>query len=81
MSQRPDTDIGHDATEQTALLGDQRAEVGDDQSVHSHPEVATAERRPRSWYAWRIFWAVLFALVVGFFIKGWIDADETDVLC
>ncbi|QRW10123.1 mitochondrial carrier protein [Ceratobasidium sp. AG-Ba] len=37
-----------------------------------------AEQKPRTWgwYAWRAFWAVLAAVVLGIFIKGWIDADD-----
>lgn len=36
------------------------------------------EPRTTSWYAWRIFWGLLGALVLGVFIKGWIDADDVE---
>lgn len=37
------------------------------------------QQRTRSWWAWRIFWAILAAAVLAVFIKGWIDADNTQV--
>ncbi|KAK7753179.1 hypothetical protein SLS62_004912 [Diatrype stigma] len=36
-------------------------------------------QRTRSWWAWRVFWAILAAAVLAVFIKGWIDADNTQV--
>jgi hypothetical protein len=48
-----------------------------------HEEAALLEpppqRRSKWWYAWRIFWVILGALVLALFIKGWIDADDTNV--
>ncbi|KAL1862598.1 hypothetical protein VTK73DRAFT_6734 [Phialemonium thermophilum] len=41
-------------------------------------EPAAPRQRTKSWYAWRAFWTVLGALVLGLFIKGWIDADDTE---
>lgn len=50
---------------------------------NEHEEAALLEPRhqPRTkwWYVWRVFWAVLGALVLALFIKGWIDADDTNV--
>ncbi|KAH7333820.1 mitochondrial carrier domain-containing protein [Rhizoctonia solani] len=61
--------------EQTPLL---RAE----QTANEHEQAALLEPQPeprtKSWYAWRVFWAVLAALVLGVFIKGWIDADDVE---
>lgn len=54
---------GRDEHEQAALL-----EPPQDES-----------KRTRSWWFWRILWAVLGALVLAIFIKGWIDARDVDV--
>lgn len=82
MSTRNDSESLHEPTEQTALLGDDRSHVEDDRSVRSDAESTPQEpeARPRSWYAWRIFWAVIAIVVIGVFVKGWIDADETEVM-
>lgn len=34
--------------------------------------------RTKGWWAWRIFWFLVAALVLALFIKGWIDADDTN---
>ncbi|KAF5532468.1 hypothetical protein FMEXI_12425 [Fusarium mexicanum] len=64
-------------TEQTPLLADQPSpEINE---ADNEPEAEPIpEKRPKSWYAWRIFWAVLAIVVLAVFIKGWIDADETE---
>jgi len=65
---------GNAIDEQTPLIND-----------HSPIEESTQdgiEPKPkgRSWYAWRIFWAIVIALVLSVFIKGWIDAGaDVDV--
>lgn len=67
-------------TEQTPLLAGQ-AEEGRDE----HEEAALLEppqneaKRTRGWWFWRILWAVLAALVLAVFIKGWVDAEDVDV--
>lgn len=67
-------------TEQTPLLAS-RAEEGRDE----HEEAALLEpprneaRRTKSWWFWRILWAVLAALLLAVFIKGWVDARDVDV--
>lgn len=35
--------------------------------------------RTTSWWLWRAFWAVLAIFVLAVFIKGWIDAKDTNV--
>lgn len=67
-------------SEQTPLLASQ-AEDGRDE----HEQAALLEppqneaRRTRSWWFWRVLWAVLAALLLAVFIKGWIDAEDVDV--
>ncbi|KAK1761744.1 mitochondrial carrier domain-containing protein [Phialemonium atrogriseum] len=34
------------------------------------------QKRRRSWYLWRIFWAVVAIVILTVFIKGWIDAGS-----
>ncbi|KAK3389731.1 mitochondrial carrier domain-containing protein [Podospora didyma] len=65
------------ATEQTPLLSDGQS---DDQSTQVENDTDTqkpgTEKKQLSWYLWRFFWAILAALVLGVFIKGWIDAGS-----
>ena len=73
MSSRADPEAHVRSDEQTPLLADQHPDT-------EHPETEpTPEKRPKSWYAWRIFWAVLAIVILAVFIKGWIDSDETEV--
>lgn len=69
-------------TEETPLLAAQpQPEEGRDE----HEEAALLEppqseaRRTKSWWFWRILWAVLAALLLALFIKGWVDAKDVDV--
>lgn len=58
------------------LLGETRPLLGD------RPEEEQDEREPatrgKKWYAWRIFWGLLVVIIVAVFVKGWIDADDTE---
>ncbi|KAL2881075.1 hypothetical protein SGCOL_003734 [Colletotrichum sp. CLE4] len=36
------------------------------------------KERTTSWWLWRAFWAVLAIFVIAVFIKGWIDAEDTN---
>ncbi|TVY83878.1 hypothetical protein LSUE1_G001800 [Lachnellula suecica] len=60
--------IPNEHDEQTPLLGD-------DQPDHQ-PDEDVPESKPRkaSWYIWRLFWVIFVALILGVFIKGWIDS-------
>lgn len=68
------------STEQTPLLASQ-VEDGRDE----HEEAALLEppqnesKRTKGWWFWRVLWAVLAALLLAVFIKGWIDAEDVDV--
>lgn len=68
------------STEETPLLASQ-AEEGRDE----HEEAALLEppqnesKRTKSWWFWRVLWAILVALILAVFIKGWVDADDVDV--
>ncbi|CAE6419006.1 unnamed protein product [Rhizoctonia solani] len=61
--------------EQTPLLQGEQNANEHEQAALLEPQT---EPRTKSWYAWRVFWAVLAALVLGVFIKGWIDADDVE---
>ncbi|KAJ4122948.1 hypothetical protein NW768_009939 [Fusarium equiseti] len=72
MSSRTDPEFHARTDEQTPLLADQHPDT-------EHPETEpTPEKRPKSWYAWRVFWAILAIVILSVFIKGWIDSDETE---
>jgi hypothetical protein len=78
MSSQNDPEAHVRSDEQTPLLIDQHVET---EHADIAPEIEpTPEKRPKSWYAWRIFWAILAIVVLSVFIKGWIDSDETEVL-
>lgn len=65
------------ASEQTPLLdGGSQAAQGQTADDDERPDPKTEEARGHaaSWYLWRIFWAVVAALILAVFIKGWIDA-------
>ncbi|CAE6436261.1 unnamed protein product [Rhizoctonia solani] len=53
-----------------------------EQTANEHEQAALLEPQPeprtKSWYAWRVFWGILAAVILGVFIKGWIDADDVD---
>lgn len=68
-------------TEQTPLLASQ----ADDEPRDQHEDAALLEppqaetRRSKSWWFWRVLWAVLAVLLLAVFIKGWVDAKDVDV--
>lgn len=58
--------------EETPLLNDRGSE--------EQPDKIDPEPKHASWYIWRTFWAIVAALVLVVFIKGWIDAGgDVDV--
>lgn len=77
MSPSSDVENGRqqpNGTESTA--NDERAPL---LQQPSHGDDVPSQPRTWGWYAWRGFWAVLAAVIIGLFIKGWIDADDVDV--
>lgn len=68
-------------TEETPLLAAAHDDGRDEheQDALLEPEPQSESKRTRSWWFWRILWAVLGALVLAVFIKGWIDAKDVDV--
>lgn len=79
MSSQSNPDARIRSDEQTPLLVGPHAEP-DTEQAGTEPEIEpTPEKRPRSWYAWRLFWAILAIIVLAVFIKGWVDSDETEV--
>ncbi|RYP47952.1 hypothetical protein DL768_006107 [Monosporascus sp. mg162] len=61
--------------EQTPLLEGQ--EMPRDEREQAALLEPPPEKRTRSWWFRRIFWAVIAAVIMAVFIKGWIDADDT----
>lgn len=37
------------------------------------------KKRTAGWWLWRAFWAILAILFLALFIKGWVDAKDTNV--
>lgn len=75
-----DPESSRGTTEHTPLLGDRPPNVeGEGSESGPEAEPTPEEKTPRRRYAWRIFWILLLLIVIGVFVKGWIDADETDV--
>lgn len=72
MASDGDVENQTSVNEQTPLLDSHQS----DQQLDRNED----ERRHVSFYVWRVFWAIAAALVVGIFVKGWIDgSDYTDV--
>ncbi|KAK3360432.1 mitochondrial carrier domain-containing protein [Lasiosphaeria hispida] len=61
-------------TEETPLLGDQPSSSSSSQQSPPDQNDPQPSPRPRSWYLWRIFWALIAVFILGVFVKGWIDA-------
>ncbi|KAL5092352.1 hypothetical protein Trisim1_001608 [Trichoderma cf. simile WF8] len=68
MAREDDVETQSRHDENTPLL------VGE-QSEQPRLEPQKNDKKPTSWYLWRIFWVILAALVLAVFIKGWVDAD------
>jgi hypothetical protein len=66
------------STEQTPLLAEQPQDSARDEA-DNEAEPEPTPKRPKSWYAWRIFWAVLAIVILAVFIKGWVDSDSKEV--
>ncbi|ELU39083.1 metalloendopeptidase [Rhizoctonia solani AG-1 IA] len=73
----PGTDVENrsGSSERTPLLQSEPTADEHEQAALLEPQ---PEPKTKSWYAWRLFWALLAAAVLGIFIKGWIDADDVD---
>lgn len=68
------------STEHTPLLASQHEEGRDEHEEASLLEPPQNEsKRTKVWWFWRVLWAVLAALLLAVFIKGWIDAEDVDV--
>lgn len=61
----------------------QASRDGRESQQDEHEQAALLEPQPKPrtkwWYIWRAFWVILGALILALFIKGWIDADDTNV--
>ncbi|KAI8670482.1 hypothetical protein NCS57_00519500 [Fusarium keratoplasticum] len=74
-----DPESSRGTTEHTPLLGDRPPHVqGEGSESGPEAEPTPEEKTPKRRYAWRIFWILLLLIVIGVFVKGWIDADETE---
>jgi len=56
--------------EEAPLLQERQLSDDDEQS----PTRKDTTPKTRSWYLWRIFWALLAVSVLAVFVKGWVDA-------
>ncbi|KAH8601825.1 mitochondrial carrier domain-containing protein [Bisporella sp. PMI_857] len=57
-----------ESNEETPLLTDRQSDDGQD-GIEGEEK-----QRIASWYIWRIFWVIVFGLVLAVFVKGWVDA-------
>lgn len=72
MAHDSDAENQTDINEQTSLLNDHQTDQQLDPKGH--------DQKQTSWYVWRVFWAIVVAIVLAVFIKGWIDAGgDVDV--
>ncbi|RYP34108.1 hypothetical protein DL767_004443 [Monosporascus sp. MG133] len=91
MAANNDSESQMGSNEQTPLLSERRPSreeheqtpllEGQEMLPDEHEQAALLEsppeKRTRSWWLRRIFWAVVAAVILAVFIKGWIDADDT----
>jgi hypothetical protein len=72
----PENQTNIESNEQTPLLDDHQSDQGPDED----PDQKGPEKKLASWYIWRTFWAIVGALILAVFIKGWVDAGgDVDV--
>ncbi|KAJ0161496.1 hypothetical protein CTA2_6124 [Colletotrichum tanaceti] len=62
-----DDDRDREDAEQVPLIAPQDGE-----------EETTRKKRTTGWWLWRAFWAVLVIFFLAVFIKGWVDAKDTN---
>jgi len=68
------------SNEETPLLVDQQIDQNLDQNGLETPGHKKLESKNFTWYLWRLIWILVAALVLGVFIKGWINAGgDVDV--
>lgn len=66
-------------TENQPLI-DEESPLLDDHQPDQQLDQNENNPRPASFYIWRVVWVTLAALILGVFIKGWIDgSDYADV--
>lgn len=72
-----DGDVEHGTVSPPA---DEETPLLTDQAPDEQPHQKELEKRKASWYIWRLFWILVAALILGVFIKGWVDAGaDVDV--
>lgn len=59
------------ANEETHLLVDPESQHHEEDA-----DIKSGENSNASWYAWRLFWVIVAAVVIGVFVKGWIDSGS-----
>lgn len=72
-----DPEAGTETTPLLASHADEGADQHEEAELLEPPQSET--KRTKSWWFWRILWAVLAILVLAVFIKGWIDSDDVEV--
>ncbi|RYP08774.1 hypothetical protein DL764_001685 [Monosporascus ibericus] len=91
MAANNDSESQMGSNEQTPLLSERRPSREEHQQTpllegqetprDEHEQAALLEpppeKRTRSWWFRRIFWAIVAVVILAVFIKGWIDADDT----
>jgi hypothetical protein len=54
--------------------------LSDDHASDAPSDIKKERGKTVGWYLWRGFWVIVAALVLAFFIKGWVDAGgDVDV--
>jgi|SRR5690242_2766812 len=80
MASRRDVETASTPDERAPLLAPlpsaAAAEPAQDDAAMSEQQSEASKRRE---YGWRGFWIVVGIVAVGFFVKGWVEADDVDV--
>ena len=69
MALAVDAENQANSNEQTPLLNNH-----DSDERPESPDQKPSQRRPVSWYLWKLLWVIGTALILTVFVKGWIDA-------
>jgi hypothetical protein len=78
--------MAHEAevdTENQRVAADEETPLLNEGLTEQEGEADPKELEPSrvGWWAWRIFWTIVAALVLAVFIKGWIDAGSDVNVC
>jgi hypothetical protein len=77
MAVTEDTENRTNVDEETPLLIERQPGPESEHDAEEEPKRTSHA----GWWAWRVFWFVVVALVIAVFVKGWVDAGGDVEVC